>query len=203
MSPPMSVPPHAIFWLIAQHRHCTLPPPDRRRDSLLSGPCRVTSPLRSPASSTRSRATARHRLSQVCRQVPAGAAAAAATEVKELAKQTAAATEDIRRRIKGIQASTGLAVNSIGEITEVIKKVNEVSRTIASAVEEQSITTKEIAKNVAETSTAARDGGSWRGRVGLRHPGNRQEHHRRRRRGQADRSGRMPSPRRPAARSVT
>ncbi len=81
--------------------------------------------------------------------------AVVATEVKELAKQTAAATEDIRRRIEGIQASTGLAVNSIGEITEVIKKVNEVSRTIASAVEEQSITTKEIAKNVAETSTAA------------------------------------------------
>ena len=81
--------------------------------------------------------------------------AVVATEVKELAKQTAAATEDIRRRIEGIQTSTGQAVRSIGEITEVIKKVNEVSRTIASAVEEQSITTKEIAKNVAETSTAA------------------------------------------------
>ena len=81
--------------------------------------------------------------------------AVVATEVKELAKQTAAATEDIRRRIEGIQTSTGQAVHSIGEITEVIKKVNEVSRTIASAVEEQSITTQEIAKNVAETSTAA------------------------------------------------
>ena len=81
--------------------------------------------------------------------------AVVATEVKELAKQTAAATEDIRRRIEGIQSSTGQAVRSIGEITEVIKKVNEVSRTIASAVEEQSITTREIAKNVAETSTAA------------------------------------------------
>ncbi len=81
--------------------------------------------------------------------------AVVAAEVKELAKQTAAATEDIRRRIEGIQSSTGQAVRSIGEITEVIKKVNEVSRTIASAVEEQSITTREIAKNVAETSTAA------------------------------------------------
>ena len=81
--------------------------------------------------------------------------AVVATEVKELAKQTAAATEDIRRRIEGIQTSTSQAVRSIGEITEVIKKVNEVSRTIASAVEEQSITTREIAKNVAETSTAA------------------------------------------------
>jgi methyl-accepting chemotaxis protein len=81
--------------------------------------------------------------------------AVVATEVKELAKQTAAATEDIRRRIEGIQSSTGQAVRSIGEITEVIKQVNEVSRTIASAVEEQSITTREIAKNVAETSIAA------------------------------------------------
>ena len=90
---------------------------------------------------------------------PAGDAgkgfAVVATEVKELAKQTAAATEDIRRRIEGIQSSSGQAVRSIGEITEVIKKVNDVSRTIASAVEEQSITTREIAKNVAETSTAA------------------------------------------------
>jgi len=81
--------------------------------------------------------------------------AVVATEVKELAKQSAAATEDIRRRIESIQTSTGEAVRSIGEITEVIQKVDEVSRTIASAVEEQSITTREIAKNVAETSTAA------------------------------------------------
>ena len=81
--------------------------------------------------------------------------AVVATEVKELAKQTAAATDDIRRRIEGIQTSSSQAVRSLGEITDAIKKVNEVSRTIASAVEEQSITTREIAKNVAETSTAA------------------------------------------------
>ncbi|MGA2258293.1 MAG: methyl-accepting chemotaxis protein, partial [Thermoguttaceae bacterium] len=81
--------------------------------------------------------------------------AVVASEVKELAKQTAVATEDIRRRIEGIQSSTGQAIRSIGEITEVIKQVNEVSRTIASAVEEQSATAREIAKNVAETSTAA------------------------------------------------
>ncbi|MCK4660729.1 MAG: cache domain-containing protein [Phycisphaerae bacterium] len=81
--------------------------------------------------------------------------AVVATEVKELAKQSADATEDIRKRIEGIQGSTGTAVQSIGEISEVIKKVNEVSRTIASAVEEQSITTKEIAQNVAQTATAA------------------------------------------------
>jgi methyl-accepting chemotaxis protein len=81
--------------------------------------------------------------------------AVVATEVKELAKQTANATEDIRQRIEGIQNSTGGAVQAIGEIGDVIKKVNEVSRIIASAVEEQSITTKEIAKNVAEASTSA------------------------------------------------
>ena len=81
--------------------------------------------------------------------------AVVATEVKELAKQTAEATEDIRKRIEAIQGSTGEAVQSIGEITEVIHKVNEVSRTIASAVEEQSITTKEIAQSVAQTASAS------------------------------------------------
>ena len=78
-----------------------------------------------------------------------------ATEVKELARQTAEATEDIRRRIEGIQSSTSTAVGSIGRIGEVIARVNEVSRTIASAVEEQSITTREIAQNVGQTAGAA------------------------------------------------
>jgi methyl-accepting chemotaxis protein len=81
--------------------------------------------------------------------------AVVATEVKELAKQTAAATEDIRKRIVGIQACTAETVNSIHEISAVIANVDNVSRTIASAVEEQSITTKEIARNIAQTSTAA------------------------------------------------
>ncbi len=81
--------------------------------------------------------------------------AVVATEVKDLAKQTADATEDIRRRIEGIQGSTGKAVESIGQISEVIGQVNDVSTTIASAVEEQSITTKEIARNITQTSDAA------------------------------------------------
>jgi methyl-accepting chemotaxis protein len=81
--------------------------------------------------------------------------AVVATEVKELAKQTADATEDIRTRIEGIQSSTGAAVESIGRISEVIGQVNDVSKTIASAVEEQSITTKEIAQNIAQTATVA------------------------------------------------
>ena len=80
--------------------------------------------------------------------------AVVATEVKELAKQTASATEDIRRRIEAIQNSTGQAVQSISQISAVIGRVNDVSRTIASAVEEQSITTKQIAQNVSETANA-------------------------------------------------
>ncbi len=81
--------------------------------------------------------------------------AVVATEVKELAKQTADATEDIGNRIAAIQGATGESVESIGKISDVIKNVNEVSRTIASAVEEQSITTKEIAQNVTQVASAA------------------------------------------------
>jgi methyl-accepting chemotaxis protein len=78
-----------------------------------------------------------------------------ATEVKELARQTAEATEDIRQRVLGIQGASGDAVTAIGEIGEVVSKVNEASRTIAAAVEEQSITSREIAENVGQTASAA------------------------------------------------
>jgi methyl-accepting chemotaxis protein len=81
--------------------------------------------------------------------------AVVATEVKELAKQTALSTDDIRNQIEGIQGSVEAAVRSIGEISEAIQQVNSVSRTIASAVEEQSITTREIAQNVTQTSAVA------------------------------------------------
>ncbi len=77
-----------------------------------------------------------------------------AAEVKDLAQQTAEATEDIRSRINGIQSTAGEAVTSIKEITSVINDVNDVSRTIAAAVEEQSITTKDIAQNVNQVSSA-------------------------------------------------
>ncbi len=80
--------------------------------------------------------------------------AVVAAEVKELAKQTASATEDIRSRIESIQGSTGDAVEAIKEITTVITDVNEVSRTIAAAVEEQSITTREISESVSQTASA-------------------------------------------------
>jgi methyl-accepting chemotaxis protein len=80
--------------------------------------------------------------------------AVVATEVKELAKQTATATDDIRSRIEAMQAATNEAVDAIGQIETVIRNVNDVSRTIASAVEEQRITTTEISRNVAETTSA-------------------------------------------------
>jgi len=81
--------------------------------------------------------------------------AVVANEVKELAKQTAGATEDIRNRIENIQRTMHDAVQSIGKISSVINDVNSVSRVIASAVEEQSATTKEIAHNVAQTHGTA------------------------------------------------
>lgn len=83
--------------------------------------------------------------------------AVVANEVKELAKQTAEATDNIRQSIESIQGSIGETVESIGEISNVIQEVNSVSRTIASAVEEQSITTKEIASNVSQTASAAQN----------------------------------------------
>jgi len=82
--------------------------------------------------------------------------AVVATEVKELAKQTASATDDIRTRIEAMQQSTGEAVHSIGTIGTVIARVNELSSTIASAVEEQSITTGQIAGHVTSTAELAR-----------------------------------------------
>ena len=81
--------------------------------------------------------------------------AVVATEVKELAKQTADATDDIRARVEGIQSSTGEAVNAIQEITTVVQNVNDVSREIAEAVEQQNVTTAEIAQSISSTSQAS------------------------------------------------
>lgn len=78
--------------------------------------------------------------------------AVVANEVKELAKETAKATEDIGRKIETIQADTRGAVKAIGQISDVINQVNDISSTIASAVEEQTATTNEISRNVAESS---------------------------------------------------
>ncbi len=78
--------------------------------------------------------------------------AVVANEVKELAKQTAKATEDISRKIEAIQGDTKNAVGAIAQISEVIKQVNDISNTIATAVEEQNATTNEMARNVSEAA---------------------------------------------------
>lgn len=78
--------------------------------------------------------------------------AVVANEIKELARQTAEATQDIKDRIEGIQKSTTMSVKQVEEISRVINNVNEIVATIASAVEEQSVTTKEIAGNVSQAS---------------------------------------------------
>ena len=78
--------------------------------------------------------------------------AVVANEVKELAKETAKATEDIRQKIEAIQSDTRGAVDAIKQITQIIGQVNDLSNTIASAVEEQTATAKEIGRNVAEAA---------------------------------------------------
>jgi PAS domain S-box-containing protein len=78
--------------------------------------------------------------------------AVVANEVKELAKQTAKATEDISQKITAIQEDTKRAVESIGSITAVINQINDISGTIATAVEEQSATTNEMSRNVQEAA---------------------------------------------------
>jgi methyl-accepting chemotaxis protein len=83
--------------------------------------------------------------------------AVVANEVKELAKQTAKATEDISRKIEAIQGDTKNAVGAIGQISGVIKQVNDISNTIATAVEEQNATTNEMARNVAEAAKGSED----------------------------------------------
>jgi methyl-accepting chemotaxis protein len=78
--------------------------------------------------------------------------AVVANEVKELAKQTAAATEDISGKIEAIQTDTEGAVKAITEISKIIGQINDIQNTIASAVEEQTATTNEIARNTNEAA---------------------------------------------------
>ena len=78
--------------------------------------------------------------------------AVVANEIKELARQTAAATQEIEVKIEGIQKSTSLTVDEIKQISTVIDDVNDIVGTIATAVEEQAVTTQEIAGSVAQAS---------------------------------------------------
>ena len=83
--------------------------------------------------------------------------AVVANEIKELARQTAAATEDIKAKIAGVQTSTGGAIADIEKITGVIKEVGSIVAAIAAAIEEQATMTKDVASNIAYASTGVKD----------------------------------------------
>ena len=83
--------------------------------------------------------------------------AVVANEVKELAKQTAKATEEISQKIEMIQGDTKGAITAIGEISTIINQINDISNSIASAVEEQTATTNEIGRSVNEAAQGVND----------------------------------------------
>ncbi|UOY00623.1 methyl-accepting chemotaxis protein [Blastococcus sp. PRF04-17] len=79
--------------------------------------------------------------------------AVVANEVKELAQETAKATEDIAKRVLAIQGDTTAAVNAIEEISSIVAQISDRQTTIASAVEEQTATTNEMSRSVQEAAT--------------------------------------------------
>jgi len=83
--------------------------------------------------------------------------AVVANEIKQLAQQTAAATEDIKARIAGVQSSSAGGIAAIEKVSHVIHEVSEIVSTIAAAIEEQATVTKNIALNIGEASTGVRD----------------------------------------------
>jgi methyl-accepting chemotaxis protein len=83
--------------------------------------------------------------------------AVVANEIKELALQTARATEEIRTKIQGIQDATGTTVEEIHQISRIVGDVDQIVATIAAAVEEQSVTTRDIADNVGQASLGVQE----------------------------------------------
>jgi methyl-accepting chemotaxis protein len=83
--------------------------------------------------------------------------AVVANEIKELAQQTAAATEDIKARIAGVQSSSAGGIAEIDKVSQVIHEVSEIVASIAAAIEEQSTVTKDIARNIGEAATGVKD----------------------------------------------
>ncbi len=83
--------------------------------------------------------------------------AVVANEVKELAKQTAKATEEISAQIQTIQGDAGESVKAIASITKIIQQISSVSSTVASATEQQSSTTEEISRNIHQLATSTKD----------------------------------------------
>ena len=97
--------------------------------------------------------------------------AVVANEVKELAKETARATEDIARKIAAIQTDTTSAVHAIGEISDVIGQINDIQNTIASAVEEQSVDDQRDRPQPARARAGVERDRPQRHRASLRPPG--------------------------------
>jgi methyl-accepting chemotaxis protein len=81
--------------------------------------------------------------------------AVVANEVKELAQETAKATEDISRRVLAIQGDTSAAVTAIEEISEIVAQISDRQSTIASAVEEQTATTQEMSRSITEAASGS------------------------------------------------
>jgi methyl-accepting chemotaxis protein len=81
--------------------------------------------------------------------------AVVAGEVKELAQETAKATDDITQRVTAIQAGTNAAVEAISTISDIVARISDFSTTIASAVEEQTATTNEMSRSVTEAADSA------------------------------------------------
>lgn len=93
--------------------------------------------------------------------------AVVANEVKELAKETAKATEDITQKIETIQSDSTGAVQAIAEITQIIHEISDIANTIAGAVEEQSATTSEISRSVSEAARGSAEISRAIGQVAL------------------------------------
>ncbi|WP_149203335.1 methyl-accepting chemotaxis protein [Actinotalea subterranea] len=81
--------------------------------------------------------------------------AVVAGEVKELARESAQAAEDIARRVQANSGQAASAVEAIGEVTQVITSINEFQQTIASAVEEQTATTNEMSRSIVDAATSS------------------------------------------------
>jgi len=83
--------------------------------------------------------------------------AVVANEIKELAQQTAKATEDIKARIESVQSFTRLGITEIETVSKVIHDISEIVSTIAAAIEEQATVTRDIARNIDDASRGVKD----------------------------------------------
>ena len=83
--------------------------------------------------------------------------AVVAGEIKALAQQTAEATNEISDKISGVQATTQDSVEAIGSIVNIINEINEIVTTVATAIEEQSVTTQEISNNIGQAASGVQE----------------------------------------------